>query len=177
MKPPAQIHTARLLLRKPRVSDARAVFEGYATDPEVTRYLIWPAHRSITETRDFLRRAQVMWKDGTEFTWAMTLSPDTTLIGMLALRITGCRIDFGYVCAKKFWNQGYTSEAVSAVVKWAMGEPGIYRIGAVCDTENSASMRVLEKAGLRYEGILHRWSVFPALGPVPRDCFSYALLK
>ena len=52
-----------------------------------------------------------------------------------------------------------------------------WRIGAVCDVENRASARVMEKAGLEREGILRRWIIHPNVGFEPRDCFSYAMVR
>jgi [ribosomal protein S5]-alanine N-acetyltransferase len=69
------------------------------------------------------------------------------------------------------------TEALSEVAGWAMRQHDIRRIGAVCDVDNPASARVMEKAGLAREGILRRWLVHPNISPEPRDCFSYALTR
>ncbi len=58
-----------------------------------------------------------------------------------------------------------------------MRADGIRRIGAVCNAQNLASARVMEKAGLIREGILRRWLRHPNVGAEPRDCFSYALVR
>ena len=69
------------------------------------------------------------------------------------------------------------TEALRAAARWAISEPDIWQIGAVCDTGNLASARVMEKAGLAREGILRRWLVHPNVSPEPRNCFSYALTR
>ena len=69
------------------------------------------------------------------------------------------------------------TEVLATVVDWAMCQPAVWRIGDVCDVENLASARVIEKAGLAREGILRRWNIHPNLGSEPRDCFSYAKVK
>ena len=66
------------------------------------------------------------------------------------------------------------TEALAEVAGWAMRQDDIWRIGTVCDVENRASARVMEKAGLEREGILRRWIIHPNVGFEPRDCFSYA---
>jgi [ribosomal protein S5]-alanine N-acetyltransferase len=71
------------------------------------------------------------------------------------------------VLARPTWGQGLMTEALSEVVGWALRQPGIWRIGDVCDVENLASARVMEKAGLEREGVLRRWGVHPNLGEVP----------
>ena len=65
---PDVIHTERLLLRQPRLDDARAIFDGYAQDPEVTRYLTWRPATSIQEDEDFVRWVIDKWANGTAFT-------------------------------------------------------------------------------------------------------------
>lgn len=55
--------------------------------------------------------------------------------------------------------------------------PSVSRVWAVCDVENRASARVLEKIGMRFEGILARWSIHPNLSDEPRDCRGYARLR
>jgi [ribosomal protein S5]-alanine N-acetyltransferase len=69
------------------------------------------------------------------------------------------------------------TEALTEVVSWALQQPSIFRIGAVCDVENIASARVMEKAGLLREGLLRRWLVHPNVGDDPRDCWSYARVR
>jgi RimJ/RimL family protein N-acetyltransferase len=69
------------------------------------------------------------------------------------------------------------TEAARAVVDWALGQPGIYRVWAVCDVENAASTRVLEKVGMQREGVLRRWIIHPGVDAVPRDCYCYAIIK
>ena len=53
----------------------------------------------------------------------------------------------------------------------------IWRLGAVCDIDNRASARVMEKAGMQREGILRRWMLHPNISAEPRDCFSYATTR
>jgi [ribosomal protein S5]-alanine N-acetyltransferase len=86
-------------------------------------------------------------------------------------------LDFGYVLARRYWRRGLMTEALVEVVDWAMRQDSMWRIGAVCDIENPASARVMEKAGLRREGILRRWIIHPNIGSEPRDCFSYATIR
>jgi len=69
------------------------------------------------------------------------------------------------------------TEALTAVVTWALAQPDIWRIWAVTDVDNTASTRVMEKAGLTREGVLRRWIVHPNLSTDPRDCFCYARIR
>jgi len=54
VKAPETIQTERLILRKPRTEDAPIIFEAYAQDPEVTRYLVWHPHQQVEETQKFI---------------------------------------------------------------------------------------------------------------------------
>ena len=74
-------------------------------------------------------------------------------------------------------SRGLMTEVLTEVVNWALNQPGIFRIGAVCDVENIGSARVMEKAGMTREGLLRRYSVHPNVGPEPRDVFIYAIVK
>jgi hypothetical protein len=69
------------------------------------------------------------------------------------------------------------TEALTTVADWALKQPGIWRIGDLCDVENLASARVMEKAGFFREGMLVRWSMHPNVSATPRDCFSFAKVK
>ena len=82
------------------------------------------------------------------------------LLGVFDLRrLESHRLDCGYVLARGFWGRGLMTEALTEIAGWAMRQDGIWRIGAVCDIDNLASARVMEKAGLVREGILRRWLV------------------
>jgi RimJ/RimL family protein N-acetyltransferase len=173
---PETISTGRLVLRKPRLEDAPVMFATYVQDPEVTRYLTWHAEQTLDETREFLVRTLAAWDRGSSFAWVITMKETGTLMGMIDVRLEP-HANLGYVLAQPYWNKGYTTEAVKAVVEWAMGQEEICRVWAVCDVENIASARVLAKAGLECEGILRRWIVLPNRSTTPRDCFCYAKVK
>lgn len=177
MRPPEVIETARLRLRQPEQEDANTIFEQYAQDPEVTRYLVWRPHRHIDETREFLRRCRAVWKEGSAYPWVITRKEDGRLIGTVEIRIEGHAINLGYALAKPFWGSGYTAEAVMWIIEWGLKQADIYRVWAVCDVENQPSARVLEKAGMSREGILRRWMMLPNRSNEPRDCYCYARTK
>jgi RimJ/RimL family protein N-acetyltransferase len=174
---PATLETARLRLRRPVMEDAAASFMAYAQDPEVARYLIWRPHASVETVREFLQRCAGAWASGTAFAWAITAREDGRILGMVEVRMEGHRAELGYVLARPLWGRGFATEAVRAVVEAALAEPHLYRVWAVCDVENVASVRVLEKAGMQREGLLRRWMVLPNLGEIPRDCWCYAIVK
>ena len=175
--PPATWETERLVLTPACVADAQAAFEGYTSDPSVTRYMMWRAHGSLDETVQFMRRCENVWREGSAFPWSLRLKRDGSFAGMLEARVRQHSVDIGYVLARRLWRQGLMSEAVGGFVAWAMSQPGIFRIWAICDVENIASARLLEHAGMQLEGTLRKRVVHPNMSDTPRDCFCYAIVK
>lgn len=173
---PSELTTERLVLRKPAPEDVLPIHEGYARDPEVVRYLAFRGGQTVEDVQRFLERALHGWEAGTILTWAITLKGEGTLIGMIDVRLES-HANVGYVLARKYWNLGYMTEALRAVVAWAMRQPEIFRLWAVCDVENAASARVMEKAGMECEGVLRRWMVLPNRSDLPRDCYCYSIVR
>jgi [ribosomal protein S5]-alanine N-acetyltransferase len=178
VNPPATFETSRLRLRPPVVEDAAAIFNAYTQDAKVARYTTWSPHRSLDETRKFLERyCEAGRKAGTVFSWLMTMSEGGHAAGIIDFRLTAGRAEVGYVLARRYWGRGFMTEAAGAVVEWVIAQPEIHRVWATVDLDNVASQRVLEKVGMVREGVLRRWVVFPNLGPVPRDVWSFARIK
>jgi ribosomal-protein-alanine N-acetyltransferase len=177
MNPPELMDTARLRLRRPVPADAPLLFAAYTQDPVVTQYLIWRPHQQLSETQDFLQQCDQGWQDGQAFPWIIRHKATDQVMGMIELRLDGHRANLGYVLAQPYWGQGYMTEAVQALTNWALDQPQIYRIWAVCDIENPGSARVLEKAGWLREGILRRWTIHPNRSAEPRDCYCFARVK
>ncbi len=176
--PPKQFETKRLHLRKPLLSDAVPIFDQYAQNDEVTKYLTWQPHKNLKETKEFLRRCVNVWKEGTAFPWAIIRKTDQQFLGMIEIvAIDHAGVNVGYVLAKKFWGKGYIPEALKAIINWAFLQEEIFRVWAFCDTENIASAKVLEKAGMQQEGILRRWLKLSNISEIPRDCYSYSIVK
>jgi RimJ/RimL family protein N-acetyltransferase len=177
LNPPEVIATKRLMLRRPRLSDADDIFDHYAADPEVTRYVTWRPYKDRSEVAPFLQSRLARWDSGEEYSWAITSPPEDRVIGMIGCRVRGHAADIGYVMSRSLWGRGYTTEAANAVVEWAINLNFVYRVWAVCDVENKASARVLEKIGMQREGILRRYIVHPNVSPEPRNCFVYSKIR
>ena len=155
-----------------QIEDAKAIFDGYAQDAEVTRYLTWRPHTSIEQTESYVRACI---EGTTSRTYMLVQRSTGEIIGAFDLRKAGqARLEYGYVLARPFWGRGLMTEALAKMVDWALRQPSIWRIGAVADVDNAASIRVMEKAELECEGVLRRWIIHPNASNVPRDCFSFA---
>jgi ribosomal-protein-alanine N-acetyltransferase len=171
-----EIDTARLHLRPPALADAEEIRTSYASDPEVTRFILFRPDQTLQDIREFLEKAALGWETGAAATWAIILKETGELIGMIDLRLEA-EANMGYVLARRYWNRGLTTEAVRAVIAHAFQQPDIHRVWAVCAVENSASARVMEKAGMVFEGRVERHLVFPNLGEEPRDVYRYGIVR
>lgn len=172
---PECLHTERLVLREPRIADAQAIFETYAQDNEVSRYLVWRPSASVKETEDFIAGCVRDFGIGWRRAYVLALCGSTERpIGMLDARLSSHRVELGYVLARSHWGRGLMPEAVRAVVSAALALSAVFRAQAVCDVENRASARVLEKCGFVLEGRLERYIVHVNVSAEPRACFLYA---
>ena len=129
LEPPARWETNRLVMKPPTRAEAAVMFETYAADPEVSRYMIWRPHRSVEETEQFLRRCEDVWQKRLAFPWSLWLKADGSFAGMLEARVKAHAVDIGYVLAPRLWRRGLMSEAVAGLIEWAMASPGSFASG------------------------------------------------
>ena len=169
------LETERLVLRRPRVSDEPAIFSRYASDPEATRYMAWPTHRSLADTRVFLELSDAAWARWPLAGPYLVFARDgVTLLGSAGIVNDDAeRAQIGYILARDTWGRGYATEALLASVEAARAA-GVRRLEAGVHVDHRLSARVLEKAGFTREGV--RPGRFPNLPPdVTRDAALYAL--
>jgi len=173
---PRILETPRLRLRPPHAGDAQAIFDRYSSDPRVTRYLGWPTHRTIHDTREFLTFCAAEWERWPAGPLLIESRADGTLLGGTGLGFdTPAQASTGYVLACDAWGFGYATEALAAVRDRA-AELGLERVYALCHPAHRASARVLEKGGFLCEGTLRGYAEFPNLAPgVPADVLCYAM--
>lgn len=177
MKPPEQIETECLILRKPRMDDAPAVFAGWVQDRDVTHFLTWRPHENIKQTESMLTKAIAAWDGDARFPYMITLKESGAVIGMIDPRIEGHKVELGYVMSKAYQGKGYMTESARAMIDWALQQSSIYRVYATTGVDNIASQRVMEKAGMQREGLLRKYIVHPNISDEPRDSYLYAIVK
>jgi [ribosomal protein S5]-alanine N-acetyltransferase len=175
---PDEFETNRFLLRRVNVADAKSIFVSYAGDPEVTRFLGWKPHSSEHATAAFLEVAVSEWDQGKGFpVVASRREQPAELIGMFHPRLNGHCVRYGYVLRASVWGKGIASEVMTYLVDHALSHPEIFRAEAFCDVDHAASARVMEKAGMRREGILRRYLRHPNIADAPRDCAIYSKVR
>jgi [ribosomal protein S5]-alanine N-acetyltransferase len=175
---PDELETNRFLLRRVNVANAKSIFDSYAADPEVARFLSWKPHRSEHETAAFLEVAVSEWDQGKGFpVVASRREQPAELIGMFHPRLNGHCVRYGYVLRASVWGKGTATEVMTWLVDHALSHPAIFRAEAFCDVDHAASARVMEKAGMRREGILRRYLRHPNIADAPRDCTIYSKVR
>ncbi len=149
------IHTKRLTLRKIDMSDLADMYE-YSKDDEVTRFLLWESHKSIRHTAAYLKLLKKYYAKGLFYDWAVIERESGRMIGTCGFakidEVNRCA-ELGYVLNRKCWGRGYAQEAARAVMKIGFETLDLKRIEARFMTENKASARVMEKLGMRFEGV------------------------
>lgn len=175
MRAPERIETARLVLRRPVATDAEQIFARYSADSEVTRFLSWPRHRTVEDTKTFLEFSNAEWSTWPAGPCLIESRETRQLLGSTGLAFeTPHRAATGYVLAKDAWGRGIATEALDAMVGVARST-GLHRLYALTHKEHEASQRVLEKCAFIREGVLSRHSEFPNLGAFgPCDVYCYA---
>ncbi len=155
---PPILETKRLILRRMEPKDSGDMFE-YACDPSVTRYLTWDPHPDEAYTRRYLSYISGRYKAGEFYDWALILKAENKMIGTCGFT----RIDYkkklgeiGYVINKCYWGQELATEAVIRVIQFAFAVLQLKHLEAHYMERNLASRRVMEKAGMRYEGLLDK---------------------
>jgi RimJ/RimL family protein N-acetyltransferase len=117
---PDTFQTARLIVRPIRPADAVAIFETYAQDRDVTRFLPWRPHRGLAETQAYVARCLAVPSDLSR-TYAVVGRQDDQVRGAFDLRQPQpYRLGYGYVLAHRWWGQGLMTQALGEVVRWAL---------------------------------------------------------
>ena len=173
---PPVLETERLRLRGIRMRDAKDIYE-WSSDPEVAEYVLWEAHRSVGETRDYIRYIRGLYRRGLPSSWGVELKSEGKVIGTIGLMSyfpEHRSAEVGYSFGKAWWHHGYAPEALSALLDFLFEKMKLNRVEAQCDVRNGPSARVMEKSGMRREGLL-RQRVINKGSPV--DVYLYAVLR
>lgn len=151
-----QLETPRLVLRRMTMADAEDIFV-YGRDPEVSRHVLWDAYRNVGEARAYLRYIQRQYRAGDPSSWGIVLKESGRLIGTIGFMWWNreCRsAEVGYSLSRAHWNRGLMTEALGAVLRFGFDEMDLHRVEAQHEVDNPASGRVMEKVGMKKEGVL-----------------------
>ena len=149
-----EIATNRLILRRFKEDDAQEMFDTWANDSEVTKYLTWRPHGTVDVTKQILKDWCEEYKNNNYYHWGITIN--SKLIGAISIVRQSERDDYveiGYCIGKSYWGQGIMTEAASAVIDFCFSELSCNKVEISHATKNPASGRVAQKCGLTFDGI------------------------
>ncbi|MBQ9765620.1 MAG: GNAT family N-acetyltransferase [Lachnospiraceae bacterium] len=152
-----RIETDRLILRQFRIEDAEPMYKNWASDPEVTKFLTWPPHKDVDLTRSLIEDWISRYAEPSYYHWIIELKGIGEVIGTISAVKLNEKIeaaDVGYCMGKAWWGKGIMPEALRAVIAYFFEEVGLNRVAACHDVNNPKSGRVMQKAGMKQEGIL-----------------------
>lgn len=172
-----KIETPRLILRRFKIEDAKQMFNNWASDSDVTKYLSWAVHRDKSETEKIIGEWVLEYLNAKNYNWCIAFKETGEAIGGISVvkmfEDQEC-CDIGYVLSKKFWNKGIMTEALHAVLKYLFEKVKFHRIQLRHDVNNIASGKVMLKNGLKREGILRECEKSPQGNW--RDMVIYSIL-
>jgi ribosomal-protein-alanine N-acetyltransferase len=169
------IETERLLLRKYVFDDAEVLFNNLMSDEENNKY----SHKTLEQTKNELINWIEEYEKPDYYEWAVELKYNREIIGLICTinndeETNSCEI--AYTFSKYYWNNGYATEALYYVLRYLINEVGYNRIQGGHLVDNHASGRVMEKAGMKYEGTLRQDTVNWKTGKLI-DSKIYSIIK
>lgn len=172
------IETERLILRRFEMSDAQNMFDNYCSRKKVTEYMSWSPHKSIDDTKSYLADFVLPRYDKENtYHWAIVWKENNEVIGSIDVYESNERkrcAELGWCIGDDFWGKGIMPEAAKSVLKHLFSV-GFERIQATHHVENKKSGRVMEKIGMKFEGVLKKYSMYKNDTLV--DCCLWAIVK
>ncbi|MDE5696209.1 MAG: GNAT family N-acetyltransferase [Lachnospiraceae bacterium] len=173
-----RLETDRLVLRRYVNEDVAAMYQNWASDQDVTKFLTWPAHSGKEVSQYVIEDWVSQYANENYYHWAIVLKDngDEPIgdIAVVNMKENISMVHIGYCIGRRWWHRGITSEALKAVMDFLFDVVDANRIEARHDPRNPNSGEVMKKCGMRYEGTL-RSSDWNNQGICDACC--YALLK
>ena len=154
-----ELATERLTLRRFEPEDAQQCFYNWMNDPEVAKYLTWTPYESVEQVAEKLTDWAANYEKNNYYMWAIELNDLEQPIGSISAVKMDDRtesVEIGYCIGKAFWHKGYMTEALTEVVRFFLEGVGAGRVCAGHAVDNIYSGKVMEAAGMEYEGTLRR---------------------
>jgi ribosomal-protein-alanine N-acetyltransferase len=173
-----KIETDRLILRRFELSDAQSAFDHWLSDERVADNRINAAHKTVSQTIERLTKIVNEYSSKEFCYWGIQLIDSKELIGETDLynfdnATDNCKVS--YSIGYKWWNQGYGTEALRAIVEYGFRHMNVHKISAEHNTDNPASGRIMSKAGMEQEGIIRH--MIRNYKHQYKDCAVYGILQ
>lgn len=153
-----RLETKRLILRRIAMRDAEDIF-AYSRDEEVARHVLWSAQKDVGEAKDYCRFMMKRYRCDQPSSWGIIEKATGRLVGTIGYmdyNEDNATVEVGYSLARWLWNGGYMTEALSRVIGYTFENMDINRIEAQHELANPSSGRVMEKCGMKKEGVLRQ---------------------
>ncbi len=153
-----RLETDRLILRRYVNEDAAAMYKNWASDSEVTKFLMWQPHSSKEVSQGITEEWVKLYSNENYYHWAIVLKEngDEPIgdIAVVEMKENISTVHIGYCIGRAWWHKGITSEALKAVMDFLFDEADVNRIESRHDPRNPHSGGVMKKCGMKYEGTL-----------------------
>ncbi|MFV0393616.1 MAG: GNAT family N-acetyltransferase [Coprobacillaceae bacterium] len=161
----------RIVLRKFNEQDREAVYE-YASDEETLKYLVWEGVKTLEDADKAIADYYIK----TPGVYAIALKETNDCIGAIDIRIIEehDKASFGYVLNKKYWGNGFVTDALYLILTHCFVDLELQRVESTHYKENIGSGRVMQKCGMRYEGLARREE---KINGVYQDVVHYGILR
>lgn len=172
-----ELENDKVIIRKFEISDVNMIFENWACDPIVTKYLTWDAHKSLEDTYEILNEWIMSYNDSDTYNWGIVNKDTNELIGSIR---AGDRDEFnktyevGYCISKKCWGLGLTSSALDLVLDFLFKDVEVEFVTSRHDVRNINSGKVMIKSGMKYT---KRIDNFEIINKESIDCKFYEITK
>ena len=156
------LETKRLILRPMTMDDAKSAFTNWTSDPDIAQFMRWELHKNIFETRQWLSSEETLIESDMVYNWGFVLKETKELIGsggLVFIKNKGM-YELGYNIMKKYWNQGFATEAAQKIVDFGKNELMQKQLYCCHAKDNPASGKVLTKIGFQYQndGVYYSWN-------------------
>ena len=185
-----ELETDRILLRRLLPQDADMMYRNWACDPQVTRFLRWEPHKNVLETFELLASWAILYQNPDYYQWAMVEKSSGQVFGSISLfnslstepqqksewpglDLSNGIWEAGYCIGQNWWNKGFTTEALKAVVEYWFRSTDSDWLACCHAKANPASGRVMEKAGFVY----HHDTISHKFDGTAVECRSYLLTR
>lgn len=173
------LETDRLILRKVKKEDAIEAYKNWCSSDIVSKYVAWDKHENVEITKELYEMWEREYENPETFRWIVELKETHEVIGTIDVRgkkYFKCDVcEIGYCYGEKYWNKGYGTESLKAVIKYLFEEVGFEVIYANYMNNNPGSGRVMEKSGMKKEGVL-RGRILDKEG-IRNDLVYYSITK
>lgn len=169
------LETERLILRKYSLDDAENMFNNWASNPNVTKFMTWQPYSCIDDVKKYIRECVDSYSNNSTYNWIIELKEIGQAIGSIGvveIRENVSAAVIGYCIGERYWHKGVTTEAFKQVIKFLFKEVGVNRIEAYHDVNNPHSGGVMKKCGLTYEGT-NRQVSFGNQGVFDKAVYAY----